>query len=89
VLDDPRPGRRIEEAAAGVRLAEVDFGMASRTVNLTFTPETRVGDFVIVHAGFAIRTLPEDEAREALALVRELARTASTPAATAAGGGGA
>jgi hydrogenase expression/formation protein HypC len=73
------PGQivRIDDAVPELRSADVDFGVATRTVNLAFTPEARVGDFVIVHSGFATRTLPADEAREALALVRELAASAS------------
>lgn len=74
------PGQvvRIEEAPAPeLRTAEVDFGVARRTVNLAFTPEAKVGDFVIVHSGYATRTLPEAEAREALALVRELEASAA------------
>ncbi len=63
------PGRilRIQELEGGTRLAEVDFGIALRPANLVFTPEVRVGDFVIVQAGFATRRLEEEEAREALA----------------------
>ena len=74
------PGQvvRIDEAATpDARTAEVDFGVATRTVRLAFTPEARVGDFVIVHAGYATRTLPEAEARAALELVRELAASAA------------
>ncbi len=63
------PGRivRIEADDGGFRMAQVDFGMALRPANLIFTPEARVGDFVIVQAGFATRRLDEEEAREALA----------------------
>jgi len=73
------PGQvvRIDGTTAETRTAEVDFGVAKRTVNLAFTPEARVGDYVIVHAGFATRTLPEEEARAALALVRELTASAA------------
>jgi len=73
------PGKvvRIDVATEDTRLAEVDFGVAHRTVNLAFTPEAQVGDYVIVHAGFATRTLADDEAREAIALVRELAASAA------------
>ena len=72
------PGQivRIDSPPSDLRTAEVDFGVALRTVNLAFTPEAKVGDFVIVHSGFATRTLPDEEAREALALVRELAASA-------------
>ena len=77
------PGQviRIDDSAPEARTAEVDFGVAKRTVNLAFTPEAQVGDYVIVHAGFATRTLAADEAREALALVRELAASAAGGAA--------
>jgi len=69
------PGQivRIDASAPDLRTALVDFGVATRTVNLAFTPEAEVGDFVVVHSGFATRTLPEAEAREALALAREMA----------------
>lgn len=73
------PGQIVRIAAPTPenRIAEVDFGVAVRPVNLVFTPEAKVGDFVIVHAGFATRTMPEDEAREALAYARELAASAA------------
>jgi hydrogenase expression/formation protein HypC len=83
------PGQivRIDAPSSDVRVAAVDFGVAIRSVNLVFTPEARVGDFVIVHAGFATRTLPEDEAREALAYARELAVFAEdSPTTTSRGG---
>ena len=63
------PGRivRIEPGDGGPPRAQVDFGVALRPASLVFTPEARVGDFVIVQAGFATRLLDEQEAREALA----------------------
>jgi len=83
------PGQvvRIDSPTSDVRLAVVDFGVAVRTVNLVFTPEVAVGDYVIVHAGFATRKLPADEAREALAYARELANLAEVPPSTASAGG--
>lgn len=73
------PGQvvRIDSVTPEARMAEVDFGVAKRAVNLVFTPEAKVGDYVIVHAGFATRTLAEDEAQAAIALVRELAASAA------------
>ena len=68
-------------------MAEVDFGVALRSVNLVLTPEAQVGDYIIVHAGFATRRLAEEEAREALAYARELAVSAAqTPTVVPAGG---
>jgi hydrogenase expression/formation protein HypC len=79
------PGRilRIDSTHPELRIAEVDFGVAVRSVNLAFTPEVQVGDYVIAHAGFATRRLEEAEAREALAYLEELfvstARATGTP----------
>jgi hydrogenase expression/formation protein HypC len=83
------PGQivRIDSPNPELRLAEVDFGTVVRSVNLVFTPEARVGDYVIVHAGFATRTLAEEEAREALAYARELAAAAAAPSSAALAGG--
>ena len=83
------PGQivKIDGSTPDLRTAEVDFGIALRTVNLVLTPEARVGDFVIVHAGFATRRLAEEEAREALAYARELAVSAAATPSTAPTGG--
>lgn len=83
------PGQivRIDSPTPDLRIAEVDFGVTVRSVNLVFTPEAEVGDYVIVHAGFATRTLAEEEAREAIAYARELALSAAgSPPAVPPGG---
>jgi hydrogenase expression/formation protein HypC len=46
-----------------------------REVRLDILPDAEVGDFVIIHAGFAIQKLDEEEAQETLALFREVLRT--------------
>jgi len=46
------------------RTARVSFGGIAREVNLAFVPEARVGDYVLVHAGFAISIIDESEARQ-------------------------
>lgn len=48
-----------------LRGGRVSFGGVIRQVCLAYVPEARVGDFVIVHAGFAIARISEQEAREA------------------------
>lgn len=53
--------------------AEVEIGGVRRTISLALTPEARVGDYVIVHTGFAISVLDEAEARETLSLFAEMA----------------
>jgi hydrogenase expression/formation protein HypC len=50
--------------------ASVDFGGASRKVNVSLV-DVGVGQYVIVHAGFAISVMDEEEARESLELWRE------------------
>ncbi len=58
------PGRIIEIAGdEGVsRAGKVDFGGILKEVSLAFVPEARVGDYVVVHVGFAIARLDEAEA---------------------------
>jgi hydrogenase expression/formation protein HypC len=51
----------------------VDFGGTSRDVCLAYTPDAGVGDWVLVHVGFAISELSEDEAARTLADLEELA----------------
>ena len=54
----------------GLRMGDVDFGGAGRRVCLAYVPEAGVGDWVVVHAGFAIAVL---DAEEAAATLRALA----------------
>lgn len=51
--------------------ALVEVGGLKQTVRIDFVPEVKAGDFVIVHAGFAISILNEEEAEETLKLLRE------------------
>ncbi len=53
--------------------ALVEIGGVKRRVGLTLTPEARVGQYVLIHAGYAISVLDEDEARETLNLLEEMA----------------
>jgi hydrogenase expression/formation protein HypC len=54
-------------------LAEVEVGGISRTVSIQLTPEVQKDDYVLVHAGFAIHKVDEEEARQTLELFEELA----------------
>jgi hydrogenase expression/formation protein HypC len=56
----------------GTRMAVVDFGGATKTVCLAYVPEVGIGDYAIVHAGFAITRLDEESALETLRLFAEL-----------------
>jgi hydrogenase expression/formation protein HypC len=59
------PGRvlEIEADTSGMPMARVDFGGIVKEVCLAYAPEARVGDYVIVHVGFAISIVDEEEAR--------------------------
>jgi hydrogenase expression/formation protein HypC len=54
------------------RVGTVDFGGVSKEINLSFVPEARVGDYVLVHAGFAINAIDEDEASKVFEYLREI-----------------
>ena len=61
------PGRLVGICGDGdLRVGEVDFGGVSRDANLAFVPEAAVGDYVLVHVGFAIAVIDEAVARETL-----------------------
>ncbi|NIN95165.1 MAG: HypC/HybG/HupF family hydrogenase formation chaperone [Anaerolineae bacterium] len=53
--------------------AEVEMSGVTRVVSLDLTPDAQVGDYVIVHAGFAISILDEEEAEETLQLFEQIA----------------
>jgi hydrogenase expression/formation protein HypC len=54
--------------------AEVDFGGIGRKVSLLLCPDVSEGDYVLVHVGFAIQRLEEEEALERLTLFKEIER---------------
>jgi hydrogenase expression/formation protein HypC len=67
------PGR-IEEIfqKEGLKMAQVDFGGVRREVCLDYVPEAVVGEYCIIHVGFAISLLSEVEAKETLALLQDI-----------------
>jgi hydrogenase expression/formation protein HypC len=56
-------------------MGKVEFGGILKQVCLAYTPEAQVGDYVLVHVGFAISRIDEDEARETMKLLNEIAAT--------------
>jgi len=54
--------------------AEVDIGGVKRRVSLALTPEAKVGDYVLLHTGYAISVVDEAEAKETLKIFEEMAR---------------
>lgn len=70
------PGKIVEirgadETASPGPLGTVDFQGSRLEISLAFTPEARQGDWVLVHAGFALNVLDEAEARETWAYLEE------------------
>jgi hydrogenase expression/formation protein HypC len=67
------PGR-IEEIYQkdGLKMAQVDFGGVRREICLDYVPEALVGEYCIIHVGFAISLLSEAEAKETLALLQDI-----------------
>ena len=53
-------------------LATVDISGVTRKISLMLLPETKVGQFVLVHAGFAIQAIDEEEVKKTLELFKEL-----------------
>lgn len=66
------PGEVIEITGGELRLARVSFDGVKKEVCLAYVPEAGVGDFVLVHAGFAIARVSEAHARETLDALRAL-----------------
>ena len=54
------------------QVGRVELGGVLRDISLALTPEAQVGDYVLVHTGFAISVLDEEEAQESLKLFAEL-----------------
>jgi len=59
--------------------AEVEIGGISRTISVELTPEAQKDDYVLVHAGFAIHRVDEEEARQTLELFQELEALEEVP----------
>jgi hydrogenase expression/formation protein HypC len=68
------PGKVISVDELGLsRVAKVQFGGITRTASLDFVPEAGVGDYVLVHVGFALSKIDEEEARKTLEDLQTLA----------------
>jgi hydrogenase expression/formation protein HypC len=54
------------------RTGKVNFGGVMKEVNLAYVPEAQIGDYVIVHVGFALSTIDEEEARRVFDYLEEM-----------------
>ena len=69
------PGKiiSIDDSNPEMKMAKVDFGAGVlRECCLAYIPEARVGDWTVIHVGFALNLLSEQEAQETLTLLREI-----------------
>lgn len=67
------PGKVIEITGDDVtRMGKVDFDGIVKEVSLAYVPDIQLGDYAIVHVGFAIKQLDEESAHETLELFRQL-----------------
>ena len=66
--------------------ARAEIGGAERTISLMLTPEARVGDYVLIHTGFAISVVDEGEALETIRLFEEIEAAYQRELAEAGGG---
>jgi hydrogenase expression/formation protein HypC len=64
------PGKVIEIEKS---VAKVDVGGVSREISLDLCPDVSVGEYVLIHTGFAIQKVDEEEAKETLDLLRQMA----------------
>jgi len=77
----PGKVRSIEGEDPLTRMGKVDFGGVVKDIALAYLPDVKVGDYVIVHVGFAISRLDEEEAAKTLEYLRELGEFAAEEAA--------
>ena len=67
------PGKIVEVyEAGGLRMGKVDFGGIVKEACLAYVPEAKVGDYTLIHVGFALNIIDEQEALETLSLLREI-----------------
>jgi hydrogenase expression/formation protein HypC len=72
------PGQIVEkwQGADGLPQAKVNFGGIQKGICLSFTPEAQVGDYVMVHVGFAISLIDKEEAQRTLELLNQMGELA-------------
>jgi len=67
------PGKIVEiYEAGGLKMGKVDFGGVYREACLEYVPDVQIGEYTVIHVGFAISRLSEEEAQESLTLLQEI-----------------
>jgi len=76
------PGKILETYESGsLRMGRIDYGGVAKEACLAYVPEAKAGDYVLVHAGFALNVLSPKEAEETLKAFRELDAAAAPSSA--------
>ena len=67
------PGKIIEiDSSSNILMAKIDFGGVIREVCIQAIPDAKIGDYTIVHAGFALNIISPEDAAETLRLLNEI-----------------
>ena len=67
------PGKLIEETGEGLkRTGKIDFGGVIKEISLGCVPEAKISDYVLVHAGFGLSVIDEEEANKTLEYLKNL-----------------
>ncbi len=66
------PGKIVEFVDVENQIAKVEVGGVKRNVNIGMLDDTRIGDYVLIHVGFAMSKIDEKEAEETLRVLQEL-----------------
>jgi hydrogenase expression/formation protein HypC len=67
------PGKIIElYQKEGLLMGRIDFGGVIREACLAYVPDAKIGDYTLIHVGFALNLISEDEAMETIALINQI-----------------
>jgi hydrogenase expression/formation protein HypC len=68
------PGRILEitDGDELLKTAKVSFGGAVKDINISFVPDAKIGDYVIVHVGFALNIIDEEEAQKTMDYLNQM-----------------
>lgn len=70
------PGKLVEIIAdpSGIKMGKANFGGIVKKICLEYTPEAKVDDYVLVHVGFALSIVDEEEAKRSYDLLKEMSQ---------------
>ena len=63
----------------GLAMGKIDFGGVTREACLVYVPEAQIGDYTLIHVGFALNVISEEDAQETLALLNQIEASNNEP----------